>query len=576
MIELFKNITLNQGFSFKKALFYTSLSVIFEFLGVFLVLGFVFYFLQPFLQNEPIQSEIYIFLTVLSLIYLCLSYFFSSLAYRQNYEKTYSFCARKRMLLAKHLSKLSLGFLDGKNAFKFTQGFMQDFANLEEANSHLLPQSFAAILLIILVFIGFLCFKWQMALSFFALIFIAFLLLIFIKKLGLYLANKHLKAKLKAFLLLDEYILGIKVIKNYNLSGAKFKKLEQSFNELRKQSIFLEVSLMPLVLSLIALIATSLGLMIFVGQNLLMSAELSLFEYLACLIIATKAFVPLVIFSTNYAKLSYLLKSAENIAEIFSLKELKGSFKAPLKNDILIENLSFSYGEKRVLNNINLFIKEKSSLAIVGESGAGKSTLMKLIARFYEPSEGKILIGDENQGFIDCSKIQPSSLLDKFSIVFQDSYLFEGSIRENLALACKDTDEKSMIEALEKASALEFVKDLGGLDFKLSSGGANLSGGQKQRLCIARAILKDAPIILLDEFSSSLDIFNEYFIQQAFSELVKHKTVIIIAHKLKSIINCDKIIYLKDMQIKESGTHKELLNLNGFYARAWRLQEGLE
>ena len=227
------------------------------------------------------------------------------------------------------------------------------------------------------------------------------------------------------------------------------------------------------------------------------------------------------------------------------------------------------------LKNINLIIPHKSSLAIVGKSGSGKSTLVKLIARFYEPSRGAIKIGNasEPKSLKNIATLEIESLMSKFSMVFQKVYLFKGSVKSNVAFGREGASVAEIEDALQAVNALEFVRELPrGIDTPVSEGGASLSGGEKQRISIARCILKNSPIILLDEISSSLDVHNEFAMQSAINALAKDKTIIIIAHKLKSIMNCDKIVFLAQGEIVEQGTHAELLALNGEYAKMWRAQ----
>lgn len=267
-------------------------------------------------------------------------------------------------------------------------------------------------------------------------------------------------------------------------------------------------------------------------------------------------------------------KRGENILNLYSQNTISGNDEIiPKGNDITLENVSFSYGNKPVLHNINIHIKDKTSLAIVGESGSGKSTLVKLIARFYEPTKGRILLGDESMQK-NIATLDYEKLMQKFSMVFQKVYLFEGSIASNLTFAKGSASKKEMYKALKDSNALEFIDKMpNGLESHISEGGKSLSGGQKQRISIVRCLLKDAPIVLLDEISSNLDVINEYALQKAMSKLTENKSVVIIAHKLKSIQHCDCIVVLQKTPqgsiIAEQGTHTELLSKNGLYAKAW-------
>lgn len=243
----------------------------------------------------------------------------------------------------------------------------------------------------------------------------------------------------------------------------------------------------------------------------------------------------------------------------------------PKGNEIVLKNISFGYEKDApVLKNISLTIPERSSVAIVGKSGSGKSTLVKLIARFYDVDRGVIEIGDAKNGYKNIASFEPEALMKKFSMVFQDVYLFANSVESNVAFGKENADKSEILNALKKASALEFVEALPeGEKTLVGEGGSSLSGGEKQRISIARCIIKDSPIVLLDEITSSLDVYNEFAMQQAINELARDKSVIIIAHKLKSIISCDKIVLLDNGEIKECGTHEELLKQNGLYKKMW-------
>ncbi len=384
----------------------------------------------------------------------------------------------------------------------------------------------------------------------------------------------HHKAILDASNIIKEYIEGITTIKAHNMSGEKFKRVKNVFYTLYKESIRIEVSLMPFALSVISCIGAGIGIMVMIGREFLVSGEMSIIEYLAFLLLASKAFVPLLTFSLNLIEMQYFAKIGENILNLYAQNAISGRDPyIPQGNDISLKDVSFSYGNQPILHQINLHIKDKTSLAIVGESGSGKSTLVKLIARFYEPTQGQIFIGDE-EAQKDIATLEYESLIQKFSMVFQKVYLFEGSIASNLRFAKDDASQEEMQKALEDANALDFVNQMPqGLQSYVNEGGKSLSGGQKQRISIARCLLKDTPIILLDEISSSLDVLNEYALQKAINKLAKNKTIILIAHKLKNVRHCDCIVVLqktpKGSIIAESGTHEKLLMQNGLYAKMW-------
>ena len=590
MIQMIKDIALNDTKRFYKSFALTTIAEVAKFSTIFVVIYFVSRVLSPFFEGsllgakEADLSEL-LMICAVGFGLMIASFYLSLPAYKANFEETYKASAQGRIALAEHIRKLPLGFLESANPARLSHCLMKDFANLEQASSHLLPQVFASFALSVLVFIGLAVYHWQMALAFFACVPFAVILLALTRRLSDYLSQKHIAAVLDASNHINEYIDGIATIKAHNLSGEKFKRLEASFENLRKESIRIEVGLMPFALSVISCMGAGIGLMIGFGREFLLSGELSVIEYLGFILIGSKAFVPLMTFAINFIELRYFAKSGQNILTLLRESKVAGDDKElPHGNDIVVENLDFAYGANDenksqksdfALRNINLVIPHKSSLAIVGKSGSGKSTLVKLIARFYEPSNGVIKIGNANEpsSLKNIASIEPERLMSKFSMVFQKVYLFKGSVKSNVAFGKEDASEREIEQALDSANALDFVRELPqGLETAVSEGGTSLSGGEKQRISIARCILKDSPIILLDEMSSSLDVANEFAMQKALNALAKDKTIIIIAHKLKSVMNCDTIVFLRDGEIVESGTHEQLLALEGEYAKMWQAQ----
>lgn len=622
MLQMLKIITLNDMPRFYKSLFWTSVAEIAKFSTIFVVIYFVARVLGPFFEGslfyfggvEASFGELLLICAVGFLLMIA-GYYLSIPAYRANFESTYKASAKGRIELAEHIRKLPLGFLESANPSRLSHCIMKDFASIEQANSHLVPQVFGSFVVSVVVFVGLAIYHFQMALAFFACVPLAVIILWATRRLSDYLSTRHIDAVLDASNHINEYIDGITTIKAHSLSGEKFKRLERSFENLRKESIKIEVGLMPFALAVVSCMGAGIGLMIGFGREFLLRGELSVIEYLGFILVGSKAFVPLMTFAINFIELRYFVKSGQNILALRAQKEVSGSDRQiPQGNDIVIENLCFSYGargknqnmdfenvqgngkDKRVikqdfsvqdfdkqildrqdfaLQDISLVIPHKSSLAIVGESGSGKSTLVKLIARFYEPSSGAIKIGNANEkaSLKNIAELEIESLMGKFSMVFQNPYLFGGSLKSNVAFGKEDASDEEIQEALKSANALEFVNALPcGIDTEVSESGSSLSGGEKQRISIARCNLKNSPIILLDEITSSLDVYNEFAMQRALNRLAKDKTVIIIAHKLKSVMNCDKIVFLKNGKIVESGTHAELLALKGEYAKMWGAQ----
>ena len=287
------------------------------------------------------------------------------------------------------------------------------------------------------------------------------------------------------------------------------------------------------------------------------------------LFVGTRIFDPLELALANYTGLQMAAVSGERILNLLDTKPMSGNCELNNHSNIEIKNLSFSYKDSKVIDDVTLDINENELTAFVGYSGSGKSTLIKLISRFYDPDNGFIKIGG-----VDLITVDPSNLMDKFSVVFQDVYLFKDTIYNNIKFGNENASKNEVINAAKMAGAYDFiVKKECGFETMIGQGGTNLSGGEKQRISIARAILKNAPIILLDEATSSLDSENELVIQKAISNLIKNKTVVVVAHKLRCVMRANNIVVLKNGKIEEVGKHEELLKNKGMYKQLWDYQE---
>jgi ATP-binding cassette subfamily B protein len=290
----------------------------------------------------------------------------------------------------------------------------------------------------------------------------------------------------------------------------------------------------------------------------------------AFLIVGYRLYAPLQLVMGSYAVLNYMNVSVERIRQLLEAPlQNPGRDLRPDRFDIAFDNVSFAYTDRDVLKDVSLTIPEKGLTALVGASGSGKTTISNLIARFWDVRKGRVAIGG-----IDLKDMSPQTVYSLISQVFQDVYLFDDTIYNNIKIGNPAASEAEVMRVAEKAQVTEFLGALeNGINTKVGEGGLKLSGGQKQRISIARAMLKDAPIVLLDEATASLDPENEIHIQLAIQELVKEKTVVVIAHKLQTIRNADKIIVIEDGGVLEAGTHLELLDKKGLYARYWHTQQ---
>jgi len=498
------------------------------------------------------------------LIYVC-----EIPAYRAQFRSAYEAATNGRSRLAEHLRKLPLGYLNKRDPGDLANMMMGDYALVEHGISHLVPQMFGGAVMPIIALAGLSILDWRMAVALFAALPIVLIIILLSNGIGRRLGANHMKAKLNASNRLQEYLTGIRVIKAYNLTGERFVRLEGSFKDLMRQSIRIEGLLGPIVLSAIAILRAGLTLMIIIGSYLLLGGDLNLITFVTFLIIGSRLFDPLSAALVNFTEFRYTEQAGERILQLLKEPVMTGDGKPPNDHDIVLRNVTFGYNDQAVLKNVNLAFGSGSFSALVGPSGSGKSTVLRLIARFYDPQTGEVAIGKS-----DVKGMDPEALLRKVSMVFQDVYLFQDTIANNIRFGKSDASQEEIEEAARTARCHDFIMKLpSGYDTMVGEGGSTLSGGEKQRISIARAVLKNAPIVLLDEATASLDPENEVEIQQAINRLVQGRTVIAIAHRLKTVRGADQIIVLEHGEIAEQGTHEHLLSKSGVYARMWECQQ---
>lgn len=490
-------------------------------------------------------------------------------SYRHNFRGAYEMSADGRIRLAEHLRRLPLGSLFRHDPGDLASMMISDFTLAETGISHHLPQLMGALVMPVLAFFGLLWIDWRMSVAMFIALPLAVLVLTGSTRIQYSLSRKQIEAKVNAGSRLEEYLQGIRVIKAYNLLGGKFERLQKAFADLRRASLRLEALMGPFILLSITLVRAGLTLMILCGAYLLVGGQLDLLTFVMFLIVGSRVFDPLTSALTNFAEFRYFSIAGGRILNLMREPEMTGKKESPEHGDITFENVSFGYGEKEILHDVSLTLRQGSLTALVGPSGSGKSTLMKLCARFYNPQKGKVLLNGQ-----DMKELEPESLMKHISMVFQDVYLFQDTIKNNIRFSKSNATDSEIEAAARKACCHDFIMRLpDGYDTMVGEGGCTLSGGEKQRLSIARAILKEAPIVLLDEATASLDPENEVEVQKAINTLIEGRTVIVIAHRLKTIRNADKIIVLEDGYIAEQGTHDELLRNQGLYHKLWTIQE---
>lgn len=496
-------------------------------------------------------------------------YFFERKAVHATYHDGYDASAKGRVQLAEHIRKLPLGFLMSKDSGELGNTMMNDFAQIEEAVTHVLPQLIGGFITAILGFVGMSFVDWRLAVAMFAGFPVTLLIIWGVQTIDKRRGAAHTKARIEQTNRLQEYLTGMKVIKAYNLRGSNFKKLEQAFKHFTEESIKLECVSGPFYLIAVSFLQSGLSFITMAGVYLLMGGTLNITIFVMFLFIGTRLFDPLVGAITQLPVFVYKKAAGQRIVDLMDEPIMSGEGEVPAQHDIQFEHVDFGYGKDMVLHNVSASFPSGSMTAIVGPSGSGKSTMLRLIARFYDPQAGTVRFGG-----IDEKMVDPEKLMSKISVVFQDVYLFQDTIGNNIRYGRENATQEEIEAAAKLAHCHDFIMALpDDYDTMVGEGGSTLSGGEKQRISIARAILKDAPVLLLDEATSSLDPENEVEVQQAIEELVKDRTVVMIAHKLKTIAGADQIIVLDQGEVKEVGTHKELMDNHGLYRHLWDIQQ---
>lgn len=531
--------------------------------------GMLFYIIRELMKEQPDSGRIWACILILSGL-MIVQFFIASKAMIAATTMVFTISNEIRIRLGNHLQKLSFGYYKQRDPGDLTSVILQDVANFEMIFSHTIGNILSAIIGTLLVFSFLLANDWRLALVLISAVLIVFPLMIatnyFIHKLGV----KQVASRNATGARFLEYVQGIRYIKAFGMTGTRFKVLDTALDNLRRESIKLEAQPGPLVMLSGIIFELVYLLMLWLGLTFFTHHTLTASSLIAFLIIGYRLYEPLKIILIDYALLRYMNISLSRITEIFEVPfPAVTDPHTPASFDIRFQKVTFGYTDRPVLKDLSFHAPEKSMTALVGASGTGKSTITALIARFWDVQQGAVSIGNVNVKHLPQQK-----LYEYISEVFQDVYLFNDTLYNNIKIGKPDATEVQILEAAKRAQVLEFAEELPeGLQTLAGEGGNRLSGGQKQRISIARALLKDAPIVLLDEATASLDPENEIYIQQAIQELVKDKTVIVIAHKLATIKHAQQILVLSDGTISEAGTHDTLLQLNGIYKKLWDTQQ---
>ena len=518
----------------------------------------MFYFTIVDLITETFTLNKIIVYTVIMIVANTVRYLFNRVGYTGIQSQGARIIQDLRLRMGDHLRNLNLGYFNKHNignVINIITNDLQDFEHvLTHSTSELIKLGILSVYLLLVTFaispiLGIL----QILIAAAGAIFIV---LGMKKSSKIALKKKHTMDDVVSRMV--EYISGMELFKSYNLAGEKFKRLKDSFNDLKKESINTEIALAPYVLIFQLIVDISFALLLLVSTQLFINGSINKIMFFSYIIIGLSLSNILKAFSGQYVFFQYMKLATDKLINVYNEKEISYEFEVmPFKNyDIKFENVSFSYEkDKPVLKNISFKAKQGTSTALVGSSGSGKTTVTNLIARFWDCQSGIISIDGT-----DITKIYPEELLTNISMIFQDVYLVNDTVENNIKLGKPDATHEEVVKAAKDASCHEFITELeNSYDTVVGEGGSTLSGGEKQRISIARALLKDTPIILLDEATASLDADNEHEIRKSLDKLIKNKTVITIAHKLNTIKNYDQIIVMSDGLIEEKGTHEELM-----------------
>ncbi|UTC88867.1 ABC transporter ATP-binding protein [Treponema denticola] len=501
----------------------------------------------------------YIALIVVMMIVM---FFIARWDYVRLYTNVYNESADSRIDLAERLKKLPLSYFGKRDLADLAETMMNDMNLYETIFSHAVPHIYATAISTSVIALMLIIYNWKLALAALWVIPISLLIIFLSRESQKKIVQKWIDDNRKVFDDLQEKIEQIEQIKSYNLEERMlndfFKKLNMSTKQKTKGEIVAGI-LIGIATAILKLGIISVAV---IGVNMLMTGEVSVLVYIVFLMLTTSIYLPIEGIISFMSMIVMLDAVVGRIKEIKTMPIQEGKKSMEIKNyDIEFKDVYFGYDDYSVINGVSFTAKQGEITALIGSSGSGKTTLTKLAARFWDIDRGKILIGGE-----DIGKVDPETLLKNFSIVFQDVTLFNSSIKDNIKIGKKDATDEEIVRAAKIAKCYEFINKMPeGIDTLIGENGQRLSGGERQRISIARAILKDAPIILLDEATASLDVENESLIQEALSELIKEKTVIVIAHRLRTIRNANKIVLLNAGKIEAVGTDDELCKTSEFY-----------
>lgn len=538
-------------------------------LVLMLPVGLLYQLASYLLENRVPKDKLAFFIIgiIVTLLLIVIS---TSFQYNSTFYSTYVESGVRRRTLAEKLRKLPLSFFGKKDLADLTNTIMSDCALIETASSHWIPELVGAFISTTLIVIGLFFYNWRMALAAVWVMPVAFAIVGYSKTVMGKVHEKTITYKLACLDGIQEGLETIRDLRSNNMADSYMEGLNKKIKDVEHYAIVSEFANAAFVCSAQMILKLGIGTVALVGSILLVDGKISVLTFFVFLLVVTRMYEPLQISLQNLAAVISINKNCERMDEILSHDEQTGRENPDNKGyDIVFDHVAFSYKDgEQVLSDVSFTAKQGEVTALIGPSGGGKTTVSRLAARFWDNNAGMITVGGMN-----VLEIDPEQLLSLYSIVFQDVTLFNNTIMENIRIGKKDATDEEVMAAAKLANCTDFIEKLPDKwDTMIGENGSELSGGERQRISIARAFLKDAPIILMDEATASLDVDNESVIQESISKLIRNKTVLIIAHRMRTVDGVDKIVVLKDGVVAEQGTPADLKVRNGIYKHMVDLQ----
>ncbi len=538
-------------------------------LVLMLPVGLLYYLASYLLKGDVPRAKIPFF-TVSIIVVLILIAASTVFQYMSTFYSTYVESGVRRRTLAEKLRKIPLSFFGKKDLADLTNTIMSDCALLETASSHWIPELVGAIISTTLIVISLFFFDWRMALAAVWVMPVAFLIVLYSRKVMGKVYERTMQYRISCQDGIQEGLETLRDLRSYNMTDAYMSGLENKIKAVEKNAIFVEFTNAAFVCSAQMILKLGIGTVAVVGSALLLNGQITVLTFFMFLLVVTRMYEPLQISLQNLSAIISADTNCKRMDEILSYEEQEGN--EELTNDgydIQFDHVSFAYKDgEQVLSDVSFTAKQGEVTALIGPSGGGKTTVTRLAARFWDNDTGSITVGG-----MKVTDIDPEKLLSLYSIVFQDVTLFNDTIMENIRIGRQGATDEEVMEAARLAHCDEFVERMPEKwNTMIGENGSELSGGERQRISIARAFLKDAPIILMDEATASLDVDNESFIQESISKLICDKTVLIIAHRMRTVDGVDKIVVLKDGTVAEQGSPAELKQTDGIYKHMVEMQ----